>query len=149
FNAASNVDLTFPNPLFGTTQAEAFVVLKTGSDMPSGSEGLWRVGTSGSGGLAYPDSSGNIVDDFASTIARQVGNPAQPLNQYHMYNVSGGANQWSAAINGIVQLSTTNNTYGVWGESPLHLGYNRCFAYLNGDIAEGLIFTRVLSSAER
>jgi len=149
FNAASNVDLTFPNPLFGTTQAEAFVVLKTGSDMPAGGEGLWRVGGSGSGGLAYPDSSGNIVDDFGSTIARQVGNPAQPLDQYHMYNVSGGANQWSASINGVVQSSATINTYGVWSESPLHLGWNRSFAYLNGDIAEVLIFTRVLTSAER
>jgi hypothetical protein len=150
FNAASNTDLTFPNPLFGTTQAEAIVILKTGSDMPSGGEGLWRVGSSGSGSLAYPDSTGNIVDDFASTTARQVGNPAQPLNQYHMYNVYGGANQWSAAINGIVQTSTTNNTYGVWSESQLHLGSNHGFSpFSNGDIAEVLIFTRVLSTAER
>lgn len=138
----------FPMPFFlnATTGAEALVVLKATADAPSGGQQLWRWGGSGSGGLAYPDSGGNILDDFGSTVVRGIGNPAQPLDQYHLYNVAGQANFWSAWVNGILQASTTNNNYGAWSDPKLGFANN---AYFSGDIAEVLIFARVLSSAER
>ncbi len=138
-----------PNTLFsGTTQAEAFVVLKAAADVsPSLPRPLWRLGVSGYTSLAYPDSNGNIVDDFGSTSFYTVGNPAQPLDQCHVYEVASQGGNWSAWINGVLQSSPTNNTYGI-NTSPA-LGLGNYGYYFAGDVAEVLIFNRTLNASER
>jgi hypothetical protein len=139
-------NFTLPNLLSGTTQAEVFVVLKAAVDLPVASHQLWVLGGVSSGNAAYPNSAGNIVEEFGTTSAQTVGNPAQPLDQYHLYNVAGQAGSWAARINGVLQFSASANTYGFWATPRLGFGNNSYFA---GDIAEVLIFDKVLSSAER
>jgi hypothetical protein len=137
-----------PNTLLsGTTGAEAFVVLKAAADVPSTARSLWKLGGTGNT-TAYPNTSGNIIDDFGSTSLHTLGNPEQPLDQYHVYEVAGQTNYWSAWLNGKVQSITTTNTYGTNG-SPT-LGYSSSSGYyFAGDVAEVLMFNKVLSSDER
>jgi len=141
---------TLPNFLNGTTQAEAFVVLKANVAPGQGNGPLWTLGTGGmwDSELGYPNGSGNIVDDFGSTSYCTVGIPAQPLYQYHLYEVAGQSNYWAAWINGELQYSTTTNIYGYNPYPTLGEGFfgNPCFA---GDIAEVLVFDRTLTAGER
>jgi probable HAF family extracellular repeat protein len=110
FNGTSQY-LNLPNVLTGTTQAEAFVVLKVATNAPSNYPTLWRWGTSGpSYALPYPNPSGQIADDFGSTVAHNLGVPAQSLMQYHVYEVAGQSGGWSAWINGALQGSTNAST---------------------------------------
>ena len=148
FNPTNDQDFSLPSILNGTTGAEAFVVLRAAADAAPRFEymPLWHFGLSGYGGLAYPDSSGNILDDFGSTSYYTVGDPAQPLDQYHVYEVAGATNYWSAWINGVLQSSTTNNIYGITA-SPM-LGYANG-NYFAGDMAEVLVFNRTLTASER
>jgi hypothetical protein len=144
----TNQYFSLPNFLNGTTQAEAFVVLKAAADVAVGSNyrPLWTLGGSGYGGLAYPDTSGNIVDDFGSSSHYTIGNPAQPLDQYHVYEVAGQTNFWAAWINGELQYQTNNNTYRTNATPTLGSGSGYYFA---GDVAEVVIFNRTLSANER
>jgi hypothetical protein len=144
FNASSSQYFNLPNVLVGTTQAEAVVVLKVATNVPAVTRSLWKFGTYGAT-TSYPNSSGQINDDFGNTSMRFVGIPAQPLNQYHVYEVASGPNLWSAWVNGILQTTSTANTYA--SNSAPTLGYGT--AYFDGDVAEVLIFNRVLSSDER
>ncbi len=86
------------------------------------------------------------TENFGSSARYVVGNPAQPLDQYHLYNVAGKAGELTARINGIVQYSTTINTYGYYTAPVLGVWSSTYFA---GDVAEVLIYSRVLNSDER
>ena len=133
----------FPNsPFTGATQAEVFVVVKAALDVPSAGRALWRFGGSGSGSVAHPNSLGNIVEDFGSTLTQTLGDPAQPLDQYHLYSISAKTNDWSARLNGLPQYATTTNAVGFWSPPALGVSYD-------GDIAEVLIYNRPLTTEER
>jgi hypothetical protein len=142
FNPTNSQYFNLPNLFNGTTQAEAFVVLRAAADMPGTSRALWQFGAI----TYYPDSGGNIVEDFGSTSLHTVGNPAQPLDQYHVYEVASQSGNWSAWINGMLQSSTTTNTYST-NVYPT-LGNSGSY-YFAGDVAEVLVFNRVLSADER
>ena len=147
FNLTNNQFFSLPNVLNGTTGAEAFVVLRAAADVaPVASfRPLWHFGSNGNT-LAYPNSSGNILDDFGSTSYYTLVNPAQPLDQYHVYEVAGTTNYWGAWINGVLQSSTTNNTYGINASPTLGCADGN---YFSGDMAEVLIFNRTLNDGER
>jgi hypothetical protein len=141
----TNDSFTLPNLLTGTTEAEALIVLKAAVDTPTASRGLLIMGGYGNGTI-YPTSSGGVIqDDFGSTVMNTVGNPAQPLDQFHLYDVSGKAGDWAARINGAQQYSTTNNTYG-YSSSPILGSGAGNFA---GEVAEVLVFDRTLTGAQR
>jgi probable HAF family extracellular repeat protein len=145
----SSQHLLLPNMLTGTTQAETLVVLKAASSLPSGKPSLWRLGASGSFSLAYPNSSGQVVEDFGSTAAYNLGVPTQPLNQYHIYELAAGAGSWKAWFGGLLQSTQTANTYGL-SSWEFDLGREPIWGYrFAGDIAEVLIFDRTLTDAER
>ncbi len=146
FNPTNSQDFTLPNFLSGTTGAEAFVVLKVAVAVPGVVRALWQWGHGSGGWDAYPNASGQIVEDFESTSTHTVGSPAQPLNLYHVYEVAGQTNYWAAWVNGILQSSTNINTVGV--NTTLALGYNGN-NYFGGDVAEVLVFNRTLSASER
>lgn len=133
------------NPLNALTQAEVFVVTKATADVPAANKSLWRLGGSGSGSLTYPATDGTISEDFGSTTLKSLRDPSQALNQYHLYNVGAKSGEWVARINSTVQLSVTNNTVSFWNPPTLGSGPG----FYAGDIAEMLIFNRVLSAAER
>jgi len=144
FNPTNSQYFILPNLFNGTTQAEAFVVLRAAADMPDTSRALWQLGAISY--TYYPDYNGNIVEDFGSTSLHTVGNPAQPLDQYHVYEVASQSGNWSAWINGMLQSSTTTNTYST-NVYPT-LGNSGSY-YFAGDVAEVLVFNRVLSADER
>jgi parallel beta-helix repeat protein len=148
FNAASSQYLSLPNFLTGTTGAEAMVVLKVAVNPPLASRFLWWYGLSSWD--AYPTTAGHIVEGFGSTTIYDLGVPAQPLTQYHLYDVSGSSGNWGAWINGVLQGQASGNTYATNPASTYYLGRNTDGGYLfDGDVAEVLVFNRPLTSGER
>lgn len=121
--------------------AEALVVLKA-----NGTGGLWTFGAPGTG-CFYPDGTGAVSDDFGRTASVSFGVPFQPLSQAHLYDVFTNPSQWLSRINGRV-YGSTDHPYPVFQANPT-LGYSGIGTYFNGDIAELLIFNRLLSLDER
>jgi hypothetical protein len=74
------------------------------------------------------------------------GEPAQPLNQYHVFEVTSQSNYWGAWLNGQLQYATTNNT-PAFTQSPSDLGVD--MFHFAGDIAEIMVFNRGLTPVER
>jgi hypothetical protein len=165
FNATNSQYLSLTHFLGGMTGAEAFVVLKVTTATPSDQRGLWQFGNGTYGGLpgplGYPKTDGTIGDTFCvnttglSTRVYNLGVPEQPLTQYHIYQASSQSNSWSAWINGVLQFVTNNNAFTTttspligrsdWGNGQ---GFNGS-AYLDGDLAEMIVFNRALASGER
>jgi len=130
-----------PAVLNTTTQAEAFVILKTSAT----GHPLWYFGVNASS--IYNASDGSITEGFGSTSGQFIVAPTQPLGQYHMYNVAAATNLWIARINGQLQFQNNVNTYPPQG---LDIGWKGSgSSFFAGDIAEVLIFNRVLSADER
>jgi hypothetical protein len=151
FTASNETFFTFQsNFLSSTTAAEAFVVLRAVTNAPSGICCLWSFG--GSNGTLYPaGTNGNgytpgINDDFGSSAERFVGNPSTTITNYHIYSSVSQTNEWTCWINGDMQFTTNENTpdfaYAELGESATY------YWYFDGDIAEVLIFDRVLTGDE-
>jgi len=132
------------NPFSGVTQAEAFVVIKALADSPGVTRVLWNFGA---GPTYYSYSDNTIMDAFGSTSFQVVGDPAQPLDQFHIYDSTASAGAWAARLNGILLYSGTNNTVS-FGSNPT-LGTYFGGNYFGGDIAEILIYQRTLSASER
>ena len=94
------------------TSGEAFAVLKA-THIPGS---LWSFGScwwNAEAGVApplYPDVDGSLTEDFGSANMHDLGIPVQPLNQYHVYEVSSQTNNWAAWINGELLYQTFNNT---------------------------------------
>ena len=139
---------TFPStPFTGVTQAEAFVVLKADAEVAPGTTwSLWNFGSSG-GFEAYPDNVSRVREDFGSTSLFNLGDPSQPLTQYHIYNVASSASNWVGRINGKVLLSATNNSVQ-FPASPTFGGAGGV-SFFNGNVAEVLVYNRPLSGNER
>ena len=134
--------------LTNTTAAEVLVVLKVATNPPSAVQSIWGWGGSSSPSY-YPNTSGQISDDFGSSLLYNIGAPLQPLTQYHLYNVSGASGSWGAWVNGVAQTNTTSNTFGAWSDF-WYLGAGKSATPpFNGDIAEVLVFNRTLSLDER
>jgi hypothetical protein len=151
FNGTS-ASLSMANFLTGTTQAEVLVVLKAATNLPAANSMLWRMGLNYDN-VAYPNTSGQIVENFGSTSSATIGPPLQSLTQYHLYQVGAANGSWMAWINGVLQLGSQVNTYGVLGVTSLNLGRDSYPyygpSYFGGDIAELLIFNRMLTADER
>ena len=125
------------------------MVLKAGRAIPASHKILTSIGY---GSTLYPSGNGNLSEGFGSSVPRNLGNPLTKgidITQWHTYNVSAKTNQWSARINGQVQLQATSNTVffntNTW--SPPQLGSS--YYSFDGQIAEVIIYDRVLSHEER
>jgi hypothetical protein len=147
FNGTNNY-LNLPGFMSGATAGEAFVVLR--STQANGS--LWCLGSHGywiEGGVTppfYPGGDGSITEDFGSANMYNLGVPAQPLNQYNVYEVTSQATNWAAWIDGQLLFQTNNNPVGFAGP-PLTFGQN--YFPFGGDVAEVLVFNRGLTTDER
>ena len=148
FNSANNQHFSLPNVLNGTTQAEAFVVLKAATNLPTVEKDIWRMGSVGNFYYCYPNTSGQICEGFGSTSGYNIGVPAQPINQYHLYEVASQNGSWGAWINGLMQYETTNNTYAYY-TGGYYLGLADGEDGFDGDMAEVLVFNRTLTPSER
>jgi len=144
----TNDYFTLPSSLFtGWTQAELYVVIKATDDTPSAGRGFTRFGNSGQN-THYPWSDGVIYDDFGSNVRKTVGNPAQPLNEFHLYNTLSKAGEWKARINGLVVFATTNNSVSFFTAPTLGKSSGDT-VYFSGDMAEIVAFNRTLTTDER
>jgi hypothetical protein len=150
FNGSSYLNL--PDFLDGTVGAEAFVVLRAATNTPPVPSELWTFGGGRMYHSAYPAPDGSVAEDFGSTAMMSLGVPAQPLNQYNVYEVMGQNGSWAAWLNGMLLASTTNNVYG-YNSVPMlgrrFTGGNGVDQYFNGAVAELLVFNRPLTDSER
>lgn len=139
-------ELVLPHTLSGATAAEVFVVAKALADPPAHTQRLMQFGASW--GTAYPAIDGRIHDGFASTGAqRLVGNVAQDLSQWSFYNVSSQTNEWIVRLNGKPLTSSATNTVG-FTTTP-YMGRASIGEFFQGDIAEMIVYDRVLTASER
>jgi hypothetical protein len=149
FNGQSTV-INLPSFLWTGTAAEGFVILRATSEQPSANRGLWSIGSNYRN--AYPQSDGQIVDDFGSGNYYSSGATVVRLNEQHLYNVVSTSTEWTSRLNGRVQFTTASNTVGFWpwpviGSGGAVSGYGS--TNFDGDIAEVIIYDHALSSAER
>jgi hypothetical protein len=142
FTASSNQVLNLSNVMSGATEGDAFIILKT--TVNGVTYGVWNWSTPGAG---YPLNDGRIQDGFASNNYYTLGKSSQDLTQYHLYNVSGKSGEWIARINGqILHRSLSNGTPSFVATTRIGTGgYNS----LTGDVAEVVVFDRVLTESER
>jgi len=159
----TNSFLNLPSFLNGAGAAEAFVVLKVTTNYPGSFQSLWEFGGDSVDEKTYPNTDGSIADDFGSTTAQSLGVPAQPLTQYHVYEVSSQQDNWAAWINGTLLYQTSETgfntvsfTEGMYlGQSiyqvddPNALFLYEANSYFAGQIAEVLAFNRGLTYGER
>jgi hypothetical protein len=151
----TNSYFNLPNFLTGATGAEAFVILKVATNPPPSFQSLWEMGGDSFYHKTYPDTDGSIKDDFGSTVTQPEGVPAQPLTQYHVYEVSSQTNSWAAWINGILLDQNGSNTVGfstapLLGAAPYYIGnYGYSASFFAGDMAEVLVFNRTLTVDEK
>lgn len=169
FDGISN-RLRFANGTFGmsspeqpifhlpVTGCEVFIALKADTDSPNVNRPLWQT-SSGSIGY-YPSSStspaypSSIRDKFVSSrdvysSFMEVGNPAQPLDIPHVYNIVSRPSLWQARINGRLLYSTTDNLGGFPSDAILGGGDEVVDGFFKGDVAEILVYDRELTDAER
>ena len=149
FDGSASV-LSLPNFASTFTQGEVFVVVKNNSIGPSVNS-LWLLGDDSIWNpSAYPgdDGTGSIWEIFGTRNQKNTGKPSQPLDQFNLYNVSSKTSEFVTRINGREHFRTTSNT--VFFPSAPNLGGAVYSGFhLKGDIAEVLIFKRVLSQDER
>ncbi len=136
--------LNLPNVMSGASAGEILAVLKL-PEPTTRINALWHFGT-GNGSLYY---FGSRYDDFGSNNGSSYNPPpASELTRFHYYNVSMGAGTWVERLNGLERLRRTGQNFA-FRIDPLigrRQGYSQ---YLKGDIAEILIFEKVLTERQR
>ncbi len=131
-----------PDVMRGAEGGDAFAVVRRTAAPISG---LWWFGDAD--GCRYPEAENGIRDDFASTTPKMfTGNPHLPLTDFHLYEVAGGKNVWFQNLNGRQVAYRSDNTVGFCSKPLLGDGNG---SLLDGDLAEVIIYDRVLTPAER
>jgi prepilin-type N-terminal cleavage/methylation domain-containing protein len=146
FSAASSTYFSFADFASHFTEGEIFVVLK--NDVDNSYNGFYHFGES-----PYPMNNahygyfGTIYDEFGSNTRYTVGDPPGTLNTWHMYNVSTAPGSWTARFDGSVLFHSDENTV-TFTEYP-YLGMSPSGIFLNGEIAEVIMYNSVLSPEMR
>lgn len=146
FSAASSTYFSFEDFASGFTEGEIFVVLK--NDVDNSYNGFYHFGES-----PYPMNNahygyfGTIYDEFGSNTRYTVGDPAGTLNTWHIYNVSTAPDSWTARFDGSVLFHSDENTV-TFTHYP-YLGMSPSGIFLNGEIAEVIMYNSVLSPEMR
>ena len=129
--------------LTNASEAEAFITLRVQTETPTGDRGLWMLGSGSTG--KYPDTQGQVHDDFGKSLKTEIGSFPRSLTNIHIFDVTSASGRWSARINGILKMVLTTNLVTFSSTPALGRGGNR----FDGDIAEVLIYDRVLTEAQR
>lgn len=137
------------NLMSGAAAGTAFVVLSINNDPPApdrSSGPLSRFGTPSN--AHYPWIDGAIYDDFGSTVRKDAIAVAPSLAAWRVYEVLSAAGDWRNYLDGSLLHATTSNTVA-WGATPF-IGSNGLGQYfIDGDIAEVLVYAAALSDADR
>lgn len=149
FNGTSNFLTLLAMPAWAA--AEVMIVIKLVADPPATipKTGLWTFAQ----GLAnhYPYIDSHIYENFASTTRKDIGNPAANLAAWRIYGVYSAPNDWAAYFDGALFYHTSTNSVAVFsGNAALGKSVTAGITpYLNGDVAEYILWDRKLSDAER
>lgn len=134
--------------LVGLTEAgTAFLVVKTDFDPNSGTAcGVWELGASGEiNWFPWPTDSG-VYDNFGSTVRKTTGNPTLDLSTaFRTYCVVSAPGEWTSRFDGTQHYTTATNTVG-FPAAPFLGGSGG--QWLDGDVADFILYDRKLSSAE-
>lgn len=146
FSAASSTYFYFSDFMSSWTSGEIFYVLR--NDVDNGYNGFSSFGTA-----SWPTNNahygyyGTIYDDFGSTVRYTVGDPPGLLSDWHIYNVSTAPNEWIARLDGTTLYSAGSNTVGFTAYPAL--GMSSSGIFLNGEVAEVLVYDSVLTPEMR
>jgi hypothetical protein len=147
-----DAELAYPTSLFtGVTEGELWIVVKgNAGDPTTGSrdyswqlgpsdDAKWGVTTGGGAGT------GQIQEDFGSTVMHSTGDVTGALNTWRVYNVRAKAGHFSVYVDGIEEYSTGTNTVS-FSAAPM-IGNRGNNSHVH--IAEIAIHSSLLTSAER
>jgi len=129
-------------------EGEVFVVIKAAQAVPGGNDRPWlTLGGSTLQTSYYPFKNGSLRDSFGTGTLMQMGEPVNNVDiaQWGVYNVSAGRGTWTARLNGHLQHRESIGAVGF----PTQNIYNYLGESFNGEIAEVIIYDRVLSNEER
>lgn len=130
------------------SDGEAFIVLKASSAMPAAANALWSPGNSFTG--SYPDTAGQISENFGRNALYSIGSPIQSITNFHLYNVAAWDGTWASRINGILHYDVRDSQQAYFSSQNVRLGTNSgATNYFAGDIAELIIYSSVLSTTDR
>ena len=137
-----------PNVMAGSSNGagEVFMIVRASYANPVQWRAVWRMGANPNPHFPTANHVVHIDDDWGSAYMHQVGTPAQPLDQFNLYNIASDSSQWVCRLNGAPLYQTGFNTF-YFPDDPV-LGRNGGDWFL-GDIAEVIIYDRVLNDTER
>ena len=137
--------LSLPDFMTGAAEADGFAVVMTD---PGITQGLWNIGSYNDRNY-YPYGQSAIYDNFGSTVRYSYALPPISLKTYHLYNVSSKAGSWTARQNGRAFYSSASNATGFRSDPVLGADYSDGYSCFRGDVAEVMIYDRVLTDDER
>ena len=138
-----------PDHLSGLTAGTIFCVVKIDNDPPAQDmfSGLWRF-SSAADSVHYPYTDGNWYESFGSTVRKSTGNPTLALTDWRVIGVTSASGAWEAFIDGSSHYSTASNSVGFDSTPKFGVSGNEAY-FLDGDIAELIIYDTSLSSGDR
>ena len=144
--------LTFHVDDASITQAEVFTVMQAAQASPDLGQGFWQMGGPSANQTYYPNDDGTLWDGFGSRDLHGVGAPIKRVDQFRLYDASSQDSLWVCRLDTVEQYRTTTNTFQfglvdsvAYGQT-LGVGGTHYFA---GDMAEVMIFSRILTDNER
>jgi hypothetical protein len=146
--------LDLPAGMFtGFTEGELFMVVKGNDGDPNANtrDGSWSFGGTTSDSRWAEDTgggagTGQIKEDFGSTVAHATGDVTGSLASWRIYNVRAKAGHYAIYVDGVEEYSSSSNTVA-WAAAP-ELG-NRSDKNSHFHFAEGSIHSSILTTAER
>ncbi|HVS54523.1 MAG TPA: hypothetical protein VHD62_19360 [Opitutaceae bacterium] len=132
--------LNLPDVMAGAVAGEIIAVVKVTPEVDQNND-LWVFGTGQ--GTGYYNSETHYNDFGSSDTQSSLPMPDEALSAYHLFNTSSGDGMWIERFNGVERLGVADVTVA-FGSAP-NLGNGD----LSGDIAELIVYDRVLSQSER
>lgn len=116
--------------------------------------GFWALGTSGQyTHMPWKDVSvggdNHIYDDGGGTTRYDCGVAKVPLDQAQVYEVQNQAGSWRNFLNGQSQFTSLTNTVGAGAATPYIGSSPDQVVVYRGDIAEVVVYNRILTANER
>ena len=131
----------------GETAGEIFVVMKSDSDGGGVTNGMWQF-NSATAGCAHPWSNGIIYETWGRTAQIAVGDPADLLDEAHIYHVKAVPGEYTVRVN-TTQLYTASYSPSFPAFTPA-IGKTTSPAFwFRGLWGHLLIYDRELTPAER
>jgi alpha-tubulin suppressor-like RCC1 family protein len=140
--------MNLPDFASGFSQGEVFVIVRSTKTQP-GANTLWVMGDDYIWNPEmYPDANGVVYETFGTRTQKNTGMPSQALDQFHLYNVSSKAGEFVSRMDGREFFRSFTNIVFFPSAPLLGAGFYSDHRF-GGDVAEILIFNRVLNQSER